>query len=733
MKKGKIRRIMAAVLGSVLLMQSGFSTAFVFPSLESYAYTEKTGVVNASSLNVRSGPGTTYKSVGRVSHGTSVTVVGEKSASDGALWYEIRYPGTGGAYKTGYVLASYIRFETIHAADDASFEAYMTSQGFPESYKNALRGLHKAYPNWIFKAQHVNVDWASAVENESTVGKNLVGINSPSSWKSIQSGAFDWGGNYWPGFDGASWVAASKEITAYYMDPRNFLDEKYVFQFLLQSYNPQNQTEDGLRYMLKGTFMDEAFQNTAGGSDSSDPSGNTGTQTSPGGSDAKGPGSVVNDGNNSNGSGNSGVIIAPGSSDSSNTSGSSGTGSSSGNVTIAPGQQPSGPPQGSQDDNVQLQAPTASITQRDGNRVMAPATGPGMNLGDGNGDNTTVIISPGTSASGGNSGSSDTGSGKTDASGLADYAAVIMKAAQESQVNPYVLAAMILQEQGKGTSPLISGKHSKYPGYYNFFNIGAYQDGATSAIERGLWYASQSGSYGRPWNTAEKAIVGGASYYGSSYVNVGQDTFYLKKFNVQGSNMYNHQYMKNVEGAAGEGANLSAAYTSDMKTLPLEFKIPVYRNMPENAAAKPVIDGNPNNKLSSLSVTGYTLTPTFNRDTTSYDLIVDPSVSQVGVSAKAIDSGASVSGTGTIQLSSGINVITVTVKAKNGDIREYKINVVRQNGAPNINSSADETNHGGTVITDPESGNATSGATGPGAVPDSGTGNHSNIIIISPQ
>ena len=34
-----------------------------------------------------------------------------------------------------------------------------------------------------------------------------------------------------------------------------------------------------------------------------------------------------------------------------------------------------------------------------------------------------------------------------------------------------------------------------YQGYYNFFNIEAYQSGSMDAISRGLWYASQSGSY----------------------------------------------------------------------------------------------------------------------------------------------------------------------------------------------------------------------------------------------
>ena len=78
-----------------------------------------------------------------------------------------------------------------------------------------------------------------------------------------------------------------------------------------------------------------------------------------------------------------------------------------------------------------------------------------------------------------------------------------------------------------------------------------------SAVERGLWWASQSGSYLRPWNSIEKSIRGGSVYYGDNYVKKGQDTLYLKKFNVQGSNLYKHQYMTNVQAAAAEGLTLS--------------------------------------------------------------------------------------------------------------------------------------------------------------------------------
>ena len=174
---------------------------------------------------------------------------------------------------------------------------------------------------------------------------------------------------------------------------------------------------------------------------------------------------------------------------------------------------------------------------------------------------------------------------------------IIMKAAEQSKQNPYVLASMILQEQGKGSSGSISGSS----GHYNYFNIGAYQDGKMGAIERGIWYAKQSGSYMRPWNTREKSIVGGAQFFAENYMNAGQNTLYLKKWNVQGSNLFKHQYMTNVQGAAEEGAKLSSAYSKDMKNKALVFSIPVYKDMPGQKEPIPTGDEKPTRKDSGSS------------------------------------------------------------------------------------------------------------------------------------
>lgn len=619
MRKKYMKRGAALALGLFLAVNQ--PAAAFFPAMEAAAYTERTASINGTNVNVRSGPGTTNSVITRLTKGAAVTVIGEQTASDGALWYQIRFTGSGGAQTTGYVSSAYIKFPVSYTSD-ADFEAYLTAQGFPESYKDSLRALHAQYPNWIFTAQQTGLNWDDVIYNESIVGTNLVSSQSISSWKSTAAGAYDWNTSTWPGFDGSSWVAASQEIISYYMDPRNFLDEHYVFQFLLQSYDGSVQNIEGLQTMLKGTFMEGGTVQTGGSTSSGEGSSSSGETASGGG-----PGSEM----------------GPGGTGSTGSSGSS-----------------------SDSTEVRFESPSVAMS-RNQTATVASSYGPGMDLG-GSGSGSTS--------------SSGSGSATAPSSGTSSYAEIIMKAGEQSGVNPYVLAAMIIQENGINGSSSISGTRAPYEGYYNFYNIGAYATGSMDAVTRGLWYASQSGSYGRPWNTVEKAILGGAEYYGTNFVKAGQDTFYLKKFNVQGSNLYKHQYMTNIQAAASEGYEMSTAYSDEMKKLPLQFKIPVYNNMPATPCTKPAVDGSPNNKLGGLAVDGFALTPTFNMDTASYDLIVDHSVTSVTVQASALDSKASVSGTGTVDLQSGINEIKVNVKAENGAVREYVIHVVRQAGGP---------------------------------------------------
>ena len=682
MKKRGIQ-VLAAALSALMIVQTpGVSGLLSGYSGTAYADTYRQATVGATTLNVRSGPGTGNSIVKKLSYGTAVTVIGEATDSAGTVWYKIRFT-SGSETKEGYASSSYIKFLTS-VAQDTDFEKYLTSQGFPDSYKESLRTLHSEHPTWIFQAQKTGLDWNTVIENEAAVGANLVGSSSISSWKSTEYGAYDWNKGTWTGFDGASWVAASEEIVCYYMDPRNFLNDTYIFQFLNHNYDSAHQTSDGLKSMVSGTFLEKATVVTS----TSGPTSSTVDYSG-------GPGAFTTE---------TEAVISPGSVNSQTVS-SNGPGAAS--TTEAPVETSAQSsvqfvsPAGASQSSVSLEGPSVSVSARETEVLALPNVeyGPGMDAssitGDTTGSSTTSPVPEGQS-----------------------YVDIIMKAASQSGVNPYVLGAMIIQEQGNGTSGSISGTTSGYEGYYNFFNIGAYQSGSMSAVTRGLWYASQSGNYGRPWNSIEKSIVGGALYYGENYVKQGQDTFYLKKFNVQGTNLYKHQYMTNVEGAAGEGAKLAKAYTDEMKNQTLVFKIPVYNNMPETACAKPTGSGSPNNKLSGLSVTGYALTPTFSMDTESYDIIVNPSVDKIEVKASAIDSKATIGGVGTISLQSGNNTVSVEVKAENGSVRTYKLNVVRQSSAPVVNVTGSTSTGSAIQVAGPGASTGSSNAStsgGPGA------------------
>ncbi len=147
------------------------------------------------------------------------------------------------------------------------------------------------------------------------------------------------------------------------------------------------------------------------------------------------------------------------------------------------------------------------------------------------------------------------------------------------KLSPTHLASRVYQEQGKGTSPLISGTYPGFEGYYNFFNVGATGSTSSEVIASGLKYAKEKG-----WNTRYKSLDGGASTIGNGYLLKGQDTIYLEKYNVSPNATnptFTHQYMQNVQAPMTEGNSTYKIYAeAGSINAPFVFKIPVYENMP---------------------------------------------------------------------------------------------------------------------------------------------------------
>lgn len=485
-----------------------------------------TGSCTADVLNVRSGAGTGYSKTDTVSYGDSLTILSETTDSSGAKWYKISCGNL-----TGYVSAAYVQLTSSgsQGSSDADFESYMTKQGFPESYKPYLRKLHEQHPKWIFTAQKLGVDWNTALKEECVVGRNLVHSSALASWKSMEKGAYDFNGGYWYGLDG-SWVAASKEIIMYYMDPRNFLNDTYIFMFENQSYDPSYQTESGVKTILADTFM-------------------SGSYTCP-----------------------------------------------------------------------------------------------------------------------------DTKKKYT-------YSQTFMDAAKKSGVSPYHLASRCRNEQGVNGAPQSLGTVKGYENYFNFFDIQAYATSTMTAAEMGCKYAKTTNpTYLLPWTNQYKSIVGGSIFLGTGYITKGQDTLYLQKFDMVdgGNGLYYHQYMTCVFGQANEAISLKNAYSQDILNSAMEFKIPVYNNMPDKLCPKPTSSGDNNNYLKSLSVSGTSISPKFDKFTASYTAKVNAEVSSVTVNANPLGKSAKVSGNGKVSLKTGENTVKVTCTAASGVKRTYTIKITRK-------------------------------------------------------
>lgn len=80
-----------------------------------------------------------------------------------------------------------------------------------------------------------------------------------------------------------------------------------------------------------------------------------------------------------------------------------------------------------------------------------------------------------------------------------------------------------------------------------------------------------------------------------------------------------------------------------------------------------------NNKLSSLSVKGYELSPAFDANTNSYAVSIPSAIKTITIEASKADRYASIEGVGEKEVSSGINNFDVVVTSETGVSNIYKI------------------------------------------------------------
>ena len=169
----------------------------------------------------------------------------------------------------------------------------------------------------------------------------------------------------------------------------------------------------------------------------------------------------------------------------------------------------------------------------------------------------------------------------------------IYNAAKDNNINAFHLVTRTIQEQGRdGTSILSSGKEYMgtngviYKGLYNLFSIGATGSSSAEVKTNGLERALREG-----WTSRPLSIAGGGTFIKDKYLNRGQNTLYLQKFDVDGryDGLYWHQYMQNLFAAKNEASLMYEAYNKTKLTLnkDFEFIIPIYENMPTEISQEP--------------------------------------------------------------------------------------------------------------------------------------------------
>ncbi len=387
--------------------------------------------------------------------GTKIDVISTDGGSGYGCkndWYKVRYNDL-----EGYICSSDQAIIDVADVDlNGSFEKEMLNKGFSASYLPYLKALHEKHPNWIFTAVSTNLDFNSAVTNENYGEISLVDGSDETlrskEWPYYQNGVYQ---EIEPG-----WYVASRDTVSYYLDPRNFLSEEYIFMFENLKYNSSIQTEEAVRGVTNGTFL-----------------------------------------------------------------------------------------------------------------------------------NTN------------------------------EYLNILMKTARTYNVSPVYLASRIRQEKGSTDSISTTGgsftfsvdnsclnnlgyssnpnswnalnscgNGKTYSGIYNYFNIGAYSSYQSPQIRGLIWanggFDASVTTYNRPWNSKERAIMGGTEYIASKYINANQNTLYYQKFNVSPDAVYpiyTHQYMTNIRAHSQEAYSIYKSYkNNNLLNNTYEFLIPVYNNMPND-------------------------------------------------------------------------------------------------------------------------------------------------------
>ena len=115
-------------------------------------------------------------------------------------------------------------------------------------YADKIKEVLSKHPNWNIEIVYTGLTFDEVVDGEYAYrGTNLVPSSYQGEW--IDSTKT---------YDTGSWYGASRKAIAYYIDPRNFLDENNIFQFLdVNRYDGNSVSYDGIRSKVNKTYLND--------------------------------------------------------------------------------------------------------------------------------------------------------------------------------------------------------------------------------------------------------------------------------------------------------------------------------------------------------------------------------------------------------------------------------------------------------------------------------------------
>lgn len=206
-------------------------------------------------------------SSGSVSCGEEVTINSTVESSGICPYY---YNITDSRRNSGYVCSYYVNTTKLSSTASQYYEKHesldnyynkLRNEGFPDSYLPYLAELHARHPNWEFNAERINIDFDEVINGENAYGRNLLeGSAFNENYYSMGINSYDILNNrfsYYPTESG--WYDASSEAVAFYLDPRNYLNIKYILAFELLNYNNAHTADAVSKILTKNDFWNAVY------------------------------------------------------------------------------------------------------------------------------------------------------------------------------------------------------------------------------------------------------------------------------------------------------------------------------------------------------------------------------------------------------------------------------------------------------------------------------------------